>query len=125
MRSNVPYLRDFLSLQFLKSGSPTLSNYLIEEYVPGLWVTGINGLNLMIVDNLSRNLLSGIFRQNTEFIAYHKFILRVISIYTHLNMLVLPLIGYGSDSSWSLLAGLFSWRKAKTDFIYGNSCRPN
>lgn len=54
LKSNVPYVRDFLNLQFLKSGNPTLANYLIEEYLPGLWVNAVNGLNLMIVDNLSK-----------------------------------------------------------------------
>lgn len=54
LKSNVPYLRDFLNLQFLVSGNPSLSNYLIEEYLPGLWITAVNGLNLMIVDNLSK-----------------------------------------------------------------------
>lgn len=37
-----------------------------------------------------------------------------------LNMLVLPLIGYGSDSSWSLIEGLFTWRQVRSQFIFGS-----
>lgn len=54
IKSNIPFLRDFLNLQFLKSGNYTFTNYMIEEYVPGLWINAVNGLNLMIVDHLSR-----------------------------------------------------------------------
>lgn len=39
----------------------------------------------------------------------------------HLNMLLLPMIGLGSDSSWSLIAGFFSWRKVSRTFLFGNS----
>lgn len=39
----------------------------------------------------------------------------------HLNMLLLPLIGYGADSSWSLVGGFFTWRKVRSNFIFGGS----
>lgn len=39
----------------------------------------------------------------------------------HLNMLLLPLIGYGADSSWSLIGGIFTWRKVRSNFIFGGS----
>ena len=66
-------------------------------------------------------LYQGIFRQHTEFITYHKFIFMVLSFYMHLNMLLLPLIGYGSDTSWSLMASFFSWKKVSYTFIFGTS----
>ena len=87
--------------------------YLIIEYIPGIWVSLVNALNLLIVDHLST------FRQNTQIISYQKFIFLVHSFYMSLNMLVLPLIGFGSDSSWSLIEGFFTWRPVRSQFIFG------
>lgn len=36
-------------------------------------------------------------------------------------MLLLPALGYGADSSWSLLEGVFTWRKIRREFIFGTA----
>jgi len=34
------------------------------------------------------------------------------------------MLGYGSnESSWTLISYLFAWRKTRTEFIFGSSCR--
>ncbi len=46
---------------------------------------------------------------------------RVLSVYMHLNMLLLPALGYGADSSWSLVGGIFTWRRIRKEFIFGTA----
>jgi hypothetical protein len=105
-------VRDFLNLEWIGNSS-SFMQYLVVEYIPGIWLALINALNLLIVDHLSS------FRQHTQIISYQKFIFLVHSCYMMLNMLVLPLIGYGSDSSWSLIEGFITWRKVRSQFIFG------
>lgn len=105
-------MRKFLSLEWIGNAPPVIE-YLIVEYIPGIWVALVNALNLLIVDHLST------FRQHTQIISYQKFIFLVHSFYMSLNMLVLPLIGYGADSSWSLVEGFFTWRRVRNQFIFG------
>jgi hypothetical protein len=105
-------MRKFLNLEWIGNAPPVME-YLIVEYIPGIWVALVNALNLLIVDHLST------FRQHTQIISYQKFIFLVHSFYMTLNMLVLPLIGYGSDTSWSLVEGFFTWRRVRNQFIFG------
>ena len=53
IKTKSPHINRIMNLEFLSRVSP-IFKYLIEEYVPGLYITGINGLNLMLVDKISR-----------------------------------------------------------------------
>lgn len=84
----------------------------------------IYSLNLLIVDKLSSlSTDAGIFRQHTEFTSYHKFVFRVLSIYMHLNILLMPLLGYSEDSGLTIIKKLVTWSPVKRDFIFGQNCR--
>lgn len=118
LKSSSSFGNEFFSLSFVDTESKSL-DYIVKEYMPALWVVMVNTFNLIIVYRL------GIFRQQTEFVYFHSFIFRVICFYMHFNMIFMPMLGYGSnDSSWSLIAYLFAWRKTKSEFIFGTSCKP-
>lgn len=53
LKSNVTFVRQFLNLEYVGSAPPFLS-YLIVEYIPGIWISLVNSLNLLLVDHLSR-----------------------------------------------------------------------
>lgn len=53
LKSNISFVRDFLNLEFVGT-APSLINYLIVEYLPGIWIALVNSLNLLLIDHLSR-----------------------------------------------------------------------
>ena len=53
IRSSSKDLKKYMNLEFVTNLPPFLK-YMLEEYVPGLWITGLNSLNLLIVDKISR-----------------------------------------------------------------------
>ena len=53
LKSRFTFVRQFLNLEYIGSSPPFLS-YLIVEYIPGIWISLINSLNLLLIDHLSR-----------------------------------------------------------------------
>lgn len=53
LKSNITFVRQFLNLEYVGTAPPFLS-YLIVEYIPGIWISLVNSLNLLLVDHLSR-----------------------------------------------------------------------
>lgn len=68
-------------------------------------------------------LILGTFRQHSEFITYHKFVFRIISFYTHMNMFLVPLLGLGYEDATDIIEGFFTWKKVRNEFVFGSGGR--
>lgn len=55
LKSNLEFVKQFLNLEYIKNAPPFV-DYLIVEYLPGIWISLVNSLNLLIVDHLSNPL---------------------------------------------------------------------
>ena len=87
LKANVGFLDEILELKFLKSDH-YIFQYLVQEYLPGLWNSLINLLTFLIIDKLS------LFRNYTEYISKEKFIMRVSFFYLTLNIIFVPMFSY-------------------------------
>lgn len=53
LKSNITFVRQFLNLEYI-GDSPSFVSFLVVEYIPGIWISLVNSLNLLLVDHLSR-----------------------------------------------------------------------
>lgn len=55
LKNNIKFVGTVLNMEWLTNKSQLL-DYLVIEYVPGIWVSLVNSLNLLIVDKLSKKI---------------------------------------------------------------------
>lgn len=103
----------------------TIINFLIKEYLPGLWNSLVNVLMYLIFDKISKNRSNiGLWSNYTEYMSKEIFINRVSFIYLLINIVFVPMFSLAAGQDIINLAeSVLLWKAYNKIFLLSDSCR--
>lgn len=125
LRTTFKFLHYLFDLTFLPRDGNVILDFLVREYLPGLWNSLVNLLMYLIFDKISRYCHNvGLWRNYTEYMSKEKFINRVSFIYLCINVIFVPMFSLAAGQDIVNLAeSVILWKAYNKSFLLGDSCR--
>lgn len=123
LKATFKFISILLDVEFLPKKN-TLTAQLASDYLPGLWNLLVNLLNYLIMDKISRLLVTrGLWRNYTEYLSKEKFIMRISFVYVLINTLFVPMLSLTlGESLLNLLLRILEFRSFSRAFILTDTC---